>query len=157
MSRAHEPILPEHVPRPSGRLEYGDVSLRLGEFVPGDSVRGFVPYYYFRIEAGGIEVGHINLRVGDTEHVMQVAGHIGYEIRPEWRGYRYAGQACRALAPFARLIRHELILTADPDNVASLRTIEGLGARFLDEIPVPPDEPAYRRGSLRKRRYLWCP
>lgn len=157
MPRAREPFLPPGVPRPPSRLDCAPVVLRLGEFVEGDPVRGFVPYYYFRIEVAGVEVGHINLRVGESEHLAQVAGHVGYEIRPEHRGHRYAGLACRALAPFARQIRSELILTADPDNLASLRTIEGLGAVFLDEVPVPAHEPAYHRGSLRKRRYLWRP
>jgi len=49
------------------------------------------------------------------------------------------------------------VVTADPDNLPSIRTIERLGARFLEEIPVPPHEPAFSRGSLRKRRYLWTP
>ena len=147
----------EGVVQPPGRLAHDAVRLRLAEYVPSDPERGFVAYYHFRIEVAGRDVGHINLRLADTEHVLQVAGHIGYEVRPECRGHGYAGQACRALAPFVRQIRAEVIVTADPDNVASLRTIEGLGARFLDEVTIPLRDPAFGRGSLRKRRYLWTP
>jgi hypothetical protein len=38
-----------------------------------------------------------------------------------------------------------------------MRTIERLGARFIDEVVVPPYDPHYQRGSRRKRRYRWTP
>jgi hypothetical protein len=41
--------------------------------------------------------------------------------------------------------------------VASRRTIERLGAEFIDEVPVPEHDPHYARGSRIKRRYLWKP
>lgn len=157
MRAKHEPSLGNGVPRPPSRLAHGEVALRLVEFVPGDRERRFAPYYHFRIEVAGAGVGHLNLRVGETEHLRLVAGHIGYEVRPEHRGHGYAYQACQALAPFARLLRPETILTADPDNTPSLRTIERLGARLLDEVAIPPHEPAYTLGLRRKRRYAWVP
>lgn len=61
------------------------------------------------------------------------------------------------LAPFARSICPELILTCDPDNRASLRTIELLGARFIDEVSVPLDDPHYLRGSKTKQHFKWAP
>ena len=73
------------------------------------------------------------------------------------RGRRYALSACRALAPLARATRRELILTCDPDNLASRRTIELLGAVYLDEVAVPVDDPQYERGSRSKLRFLWMP
>lgn len=157
MGTGPELPLAEGAPRPPRTLRHGAVSLRFAMFIPGDPGRGFVPYYHFRIEAGGHDVGHLNLRVGDNEHLRLVAGHVGYGVRPEHRGHGYAGAACRALAPFARLLFAELVVTADPDNLASVRTLERLGARFLDEVDVPPHEPAYARGSRRKRRYAWAP
>lgn len=143
--------------RPPSRLSYREVELRFVEFIPGDPVRGFSAYYHFRIQVEGVDVGHINFRLGDTQHLRTVAGHIGYEVRPASRGNGYAEQACRALAPFVRQVREEVIVTADPDNLPSIRTLEKLGARFLDEVPVPPNEIAYRNGSMRKRRYQWFP
>jgi hypothetical protein len=32
-----------------------------------------------------------------------------------------------------------------------------LGAGFVDEIPVPPHDPHYQRGSRSKKRYRWTP
>ena len=145
------------LPKPPESLALDSVSLRFSKVVAGESARGFVPYYHYRIFVDGSDVGHINLRVGDTEHVRLSAGHIGFGIASPHRGRRYALYACRALAPFARSIRSELILTCDPGNHASRRTIELLGAIFLDEVPVPSHDPHYMRGSRTKQRFLWTP
>lgn len=133
------------------------VVLRFARIVPGDAVRGFVPFYHYRIWAAGEDVGHINLRVGDTEHVRLCAGHVGFEIAPPYRGHRYALSACRALAPLARAIAAEHLITCDPDNLPSHRTIERLGAAFLDEVVVPENDPHYLRGSRTKLRFRWTP
>jgi tagatose 1,6-diphosphate aldolase len=138
-------------------LAFGSVSLRLVRIVPPDADRGFVPYYQFSIHASVPDVGHINLRVGDTDHIRLYAGHIGYAVLEPFRGHRYAFQACRALAPLVRSLYSSVIITADLDNHPSLRTIERLGATFINEVPVPPDEPHYQRGSRSKRRYQWTP
>jgi tagatose 1,6-diphosphate aldolase len=49
------------------------------------------------------------------------------------------------------------LLTCDPDNLASRRTIELLGALFIDELLVPPNDPHYARGSKTKLRFQWTP
>jgi tagatose 1,6-diphosphate aldolase len=139
-------------------LHFGEVTLELGEIVPGDEARAFVPYYHFRILlSDGTDVGHINFRVGDTRHVQLAAGHIGFEIEEPRRGNRYALQACRAIAPLVRMVYSSVIVTCDPENVASRRTIEKLGATFIDEIAVPLDDPICAKGPRTKRRYRWMP
>jgi predicted acetyltransferase len=59
------------------------------------------------------------------------------------------------LAPFVRSLYPTVTITCDPDNHASRRTIEQLGASFVDEVPVPPNDPHYERGSWTKQRYRW--
>ena len=146
------------LPLPPEVLTFGQVELRFVRVVPGEPERGFVPAYNFRVRTlAGADVGHINFRVGDTVHIRMYAGHIGYEIFEAHRGHGYARQACEAIAPFVGTIYQSVIITCDPDNLASKRTIENLGARFLEEVPVPPGEPQYRRGSRCKRRYEWTP
>ena len=148
----------DNLPVPPETLSSADVSLRFVKVVPGEPSKGFVPFYHFRImTVGGIDVGHINFRIGDTEHVRICAGHIGFEIDESHRGHGYAFQACRALAPFVRSVYEAVIITCDPDNQASRRTIERLGASFMDEVAVPPNDPHYQGGSRRKRRYTWTP
>jgi tagatose 1,6-diphosphate aldolase len=56
--------------------------------------------------------------------------------------------------PLAR--RHgfrELWITCNPDNVASRRTCERLGAELIDIVDVPRDNAVYGPGSERKCRY----
>ena len=118
---------PEILPvKPPEYLEHGAVTLRFTKTVPGDATRGFVPYYHYRILVDDTDVGHINLRVGDTGHVRFSAGHVGFEIAAPYRGHRYALSACHALAPFARSFYTPLILTCDPDNHASRRNARRL-------------------------------
>lgn len=146
----------ETLPPPPDNLASGQVHLRFVQIFPGDASRGFVPYYHFRILiAGNLDVGHINFRVGDTEHVRLCAGHIGYEITESFRGHGFARQACEALAPFVRSFYPAVTITCDPDNRASKRTIEQLGASFVDEVPIPSGEPRDERGSRTKHRYRW--
>ena len=138
-------------------LHAGGVALRFSRVVvPLD--RRQAPYYHFRILAGTRDVGHINLRIGDSEHVRRVVGHVGYGIRKRDRGHRYALLACRALAPFARMIAEEVIVTCDPENHASRRTLERLtGGRPGEPVAVPRMDPHYRRGARRKLRFRWVP
>jgi len=148
----------ESLPIPPNDLAFGKVRLRFDRILPGEPERDFVPYYHFRIvTVDGIDVGHINFRVGETEHVRLCAGHVGFEIAPATRGHGYALQACHAIAPFVRDVSGAVIITCDPDNTASKRTIERLNATFVDEIDVPPHDPHYQRGSRRKLRYTWKP
>jgi tagatose 1,6-diphosphate aldolase len=155
MSGGKRMIAPEELPEPPDGLEEREVTLVFAQLLPANPALGFVPSYHFRIRVEGECVGHINLRIGSTEHVMICAGHIGYEIEEKFRGRSLALKACRALAPFARQMVPEAIITCDPDNMPSRITIERLGAEFLGEAPVPVDDPHYLRGSRFKRRYLW--
>lgn len=148
----------EEFPTPPDTLSSGEVRLRFVRVVPGDLSRDFVPAYHFRILlSDGSDVGHINFRVGDTEHVRVCAGHIGFEILEPFRGHGYALEACRAIASFVRSFYGAVTITCDPDNLASIRTIERLGATFADEVPIPPHDPHFQRGSRSKRRYRWIP
>ncbi len=143
---------------PPGNLSFGQVRLRFAGIVPGDAAQGLVPWYHFRIlDAAGTDVGHINFRAGDTEHVRVSAGHIGFKIQEPHRGHHYAFEACRAIAPFVRAFYDAVTITCDPDNQASIRTIERLGAAFMDEVAVPPQDPQYQSGSRSKKRYQWVP
>jgi len=147
------PPLPEAPPY----LSYGAATVRFFHVGAGDPGQGLVPFYHYRIFVANLDVGHVNFRVGDTEHVRLCAGHIGYGVCEPFRGHAYAYQACRALAPFVRAVSPEVIITADPDNHASVRTIERLGAVFLDEMAVPEHDPHYAQGSRVKWRYRWSP
>lgn len=144
--------------RTADSLRFDAVVLALADTMAGDVARGLMPSFHFRITFASLDVGHLNLRVGTSPHVEFVAGHLGYAIDERHRGHGYAYQACRAIEPLVRVVNDgSAILTCDPDNHASRRTIERLGATFLGEHPVPPHDPAYARGSRVKFRYRWTP
>jgi tagatose 1,6-diphosphate aldolase len=99
-------------------------------------------------------VGGIGLRLGSTPSIELYYGHLGYHVYPAARGRGYALRACRLLLPLAR--HHgfkRLWITCNPENAASRRTCEQLGAKLIEIIPVPAHEPLFARGESWKCRY----
>jgi len=139
-----------------GRLIDAELSLSLVETCPGDPYRNYVPAYRFRMMVDGHpqEVGRIELRVGNTDHIILYAGHIGYRVLPLYRGHHYAARSCLLLLPLAR--RHglnPLWITCNPDNYASRRTCELVGATFVEIVDLPKDTEMYQMGEQQKCRY----
>tara|TARA_B100000941_G_C28425316_1_gene511119 strand:+ start:455 stop:880 length:426 start_codon:yes stop_codon:yes gene_type:complete len=137
-------------------LCFENVYLHCQKVVDGIPHLGYVPYYHFLISNdAGTPLGHINFRVGDTEHVTNVAGHIGYGIHAEHRGQGYAAKACLALKPWIKQFYRQVWITSDPKNAASRKTVEKIGAEYVDTIDVPEHETQYQQGSKTKCRYRW--
>jgi tagatose 1,6-diphosphate aldolase len=139
-----------------GALVDGDLRLALTETKPADPSKGLVPAYVFDMVLTGTttRIGSINLRIGDTEHLVRYAGHIGYGVEPQYRGHRYAARACNLILPLAR--KHGLNtvwITVTPDNLASRRTCEILGAEFVEIVDLPPGSDMYLKGERQKCRY----
>ena len=155
--RSNQPAEPG-LPAPLEASEHDGVRIRFIRFTEGDATKGFAPGYHFQIlDTRGAPAGHINFRVGDSDHVRLCAGHIGFAVHPEHRGRGIAAKACLALAPFVAEVAGSVILTADPDNIPSQKTIRKIGATAIDEIIVPKTDPHYAAGSRRKRRFHWAP
>jgi len=130
------------------------VILRLRKVTEADPSRGWVPAEHYDILAGGEIVGTIQLRLGNTEYMRMYGGHVGYGIDPQHRGNGYASSALKELLPIAR--RHgfpEIWITCRPDNVASWRTLEKVGASYEGTVDVPSDSDLHARGDLQMRRY----
>jgi len=138
------------------------------------SAYGSVPVYHFWMHltpvrdarAGGAPptwgagdppvriAGTVGLRIGTTRDLELYYGHLGYNVFPPARGNRYAERACRLLLPVARAhgMTHVWI-TCNPDNHASRRTCERLGAELVDVVAIPPGHTLYVRGEREKCRY----
>ena len=98
--------------------------------------------------------GTVGLRIGTTRDLELYYGHVGYNVFPPARGNHYAERACRLLLSVAR--GHgmtSLWITCNPDNAASRRTCERLGARLIDVVTVPPGHSLHVRGEREKCRY----
>ena len=128
-------------------LKTDEITLRLDHCFPGDSVRNWVPAYYFDImDHTGQKLGICDLRIGHNEG-LYYGGNIGYAVDEPHRGHHYAAKACRLLFRQAR--KHGLgyvIITCDPTNTASSRTCELADGEYLETADIPEDHDMYERG-----------
>ncbi len=133
------------------RLTSGPMTLQIIEKVPAGP--DGLPFYFYDILTGGQPVGKISIRVGGNFHTYY-NGNIGYQVDGPHRGHGYAQAACRMVLPVARYHgMTSLYLTCAEGNIASRRTIEHLGAEFLETCPVPREYFAWREGMERQRIY----
>jgi predicted acetyltransferase len=135
----------------SGPLVDGDLELVLANAEPRDTRRGIVPQYEFELRLTGatVKIGLVKLRISLTHELELFGGNLSYDVDEAYRGHRYAARASRLLFPLAR--RHglkSLLITCAPDNAASRRTCELIGARYVDTIDVEI-EPGKRRPTCR--------
>ena len=139
------------------RFTNGVIDLRLSDEDVASEECGILDGYVFYIykHHGLHKMGYVSLRLGESPSLYYL-GHIGYRIDPPFRGQGYARQACELIRPLIR--EHGLrsvVITTDPDNIASRRTCERLGC-VLESIVTVPDE--YRvlcSGSESKCRYIY--
>lgn len=137
---------------PAVELEDSLLELVLLECQSAEESVWRVPAYIFHIQlrATAEIIGRVSLRIG-TEEQLKYSGHIGYEIDPAHRGNHFAERAARLVMPIAR--RHglsEIWITCNPDNFASQRTIERLGATYVETVDVPDDYPM-PAGAIRQK------
>jgi predicted acetyltransferase len=89
-------------------------------------------------------LGRIALRHQLNEHLLEVGGHIGYDVRPTARRRGHATAMLGRVLPIAHAMGLDpVLITCDADNEASRRTIEHHGGVLEDE----------RSGKLR----YWVP
>ena len=132
-------------------LTDGNMTLRVIEKKEAGRVE--LPFYYYDICVRGTAVGKISIRIGDNFHTYY-NGHIGYEVDEPYRGHGYAGRAARMVLEVAR--HHgmkSIYITCAEDNLASARTIEGLGAELAEICQVPREYFAWYEGIPRHRIY----
>lgn len=128
-----------------------------GHQPPSETACPTAPAYHFWMRSTRCEleiVGTIGLRVASTPEIDLYYGNIGYHVYPAARGNHYAERSCRLVLPL--LARHGINpawITCNPDNIASRRTCERLGAELIDTVPVPPENHLFLRGDRQKCRY----
>lgn len=103
---------------------------------------------------GGQRVGGINIRIGYTPDIVTYFGNIGYAVDEEHRGHHYAERACRLILPLVRAHGMDVVwIMCNPENIASRRTCERLGAELVEIVPIPTDNPLYEMGDREGCRY----
>lgn len=89
-------------------------------------------------------LGRLTIRHRLTPLLLNVAGHIGYDVRPSARRRGNATAMLAAALPVAhRMGIDPVLITCDEDNIGSRKVIEGNGG-VLEDV---------RRGKLR----FWVP
>lgn len=126
-----------------GPLVDGDLELVLARAGYHDTRRGVVPQYNFDLRSTGTTtaMGLIKLRILLTEELKTYGGNLSYDVDEAYRGHQYAARGCRLLFPLAK--RHglkSLLITCAPDNAASRKTCELIGAQLVDinEVEIEP-------------------
>jgi predicted acetyltransferase len=113
-----------------------------------------VPAVRYAIVQDGQPVGTISLRPDATYVTTHLAGQIGFEILPDYRGKGLAQAAVRALFPvFREHGLEEVWITTTPANIASQRTLAALGSELIGEVPIPAWYDSFARGERTKLRY----
>lgn len=108
--------------------------------------------YYFDIVLleTGQEVGKIDLRVGMSPELYYY-GNIGYTVYRLFRGRRYAYKAsCLAFQLAKHLKMKQMIVTCNPDNIASYKTCQYLQPDKIELVEVPLNHPLYKYGDYHK-------
>ena len=128
------------------------------KLAPPEPDRMWVPAYICRIvPAGGSRgLGGIAVRLGYTDELVRYGGHVGYGVNRAYRGHRYAYQACQLVKPAFEAHGMDVVwITCNPDNWASRRTCERLGATLVDIVDLPEHLDMYKEGERQKCRYRW--
>ena len=139
-------------------LTDGEILLRLRKDTPADPAKEWLRAFHYDIvlTTGSTTIGEIDFRLGYTLAIVRYGGHIGYGIYPEWRGHHFAGKACRILRAVAMAHGMDVIwITCNPDNWASRKTCEWIGATLVEIVDLPPDNDQYQDGDRQKCRYRW--
>lgn len=139
-----------------GPLRDGDLVLVLEETYAGNPKLNWAPAYRFQMRRPNDphEMGRIELRIGNNDHLRLYAGHIGYRVHSPYRGHHYAARAVRLLFALAR--HHQLgtlWITCNPDNYASRRSCELAGLEFVEIVDLPPNTDMFQQGERQKCRY----
>jgi predicted acetyltransferase/precorrin-6B methylase 2 len=119
---------------------------------------GFVPDTELWWIEGEEFLGRIGVRHRLTPALLEMGGHIGYDVRPTARRRGHATQMLRQALPFARALGIDpALVTCDVDNVGSRAVIERNGGVLEDQrgdklrfwVPAArlPYDPTIYRGS----------
>ena len=135
----------------------GEIDLFAVRSAPASRELGFGREQTWKITEHGkrAEIGKIVYRPGEGKGIYYF-GHIGYHIDPAWRGNHYATKACRLIAEeIRRSGKSSVIITCDPDNLASRKTCLALGCLWESTVPVDRGLQEQFEISARKERYIW--
>jgi predicted acetyltransferase len=106
----------------------------LGKNLP----EGYVPETTYWLVDAREFIGRVSIRHRLTEHLLRIAGLIGYDIRPSKRKRGYGTKILELVLPRAKTIGlHKVLVTCDATNVGSRKIIEKNGGVLENQVPSP--------------------
>lgn len=103
---------------------------------------GYVPDTILWLVEGDTYIGRVSIRHELNEHLLNIGGHIGYDIRPSMRRRGYGTKILTMALPEAKKLGIDrALLTCDETNSASRKIIEKNGGIFEDKRPNPAGGP----------------
>ena len=105
-------------------------------------------FYDIYLSSSNLKVGKCDLRL-KNDGFMYYYGNVGYNIKESYRGHHYAYYACKILFKIAKeeFGMKELIITCNPDNDASYKTLKRLGGKLVEIAQIPYDHELYEKGD----------
>lgn len=105
-------------------------------------------FYDIYVSGSNLKVGKCDLRL-KNDGFMYYYGNVGYNIKEPYRGHHYAYYACKILFKIAKeeFGLKELIITCNPDNDASYKTLKRLGGKLVEIAQIPYDHELYEKGD----------
>lgn len=105
---------------------------------PPSGVTQPVPFAHLWLTAGEEFIGPVSIRYELNERLLRSGGHVGYEIRPCYRGRGFGHRALAlAMAHLQARGLTSILLTCNDGNVGSARIIEKAGGRHENTISHP--------------------
>lgn len=117
----------------------------------------FKKEFYFRIIEikTGEYIGTCNLCLKKNRE-NKYLGNLGYEVFPKYQGNNYAYKASLIASRLALFYGVDnLVITANPSNLPSIKTITKLGAHYIDIKRVPKNHVLYEQGDRFLAIYEW--
>ena len=118
------------------------VSLSIDKFIPENKEKEYVPVilYHIILNENRKIIGHCSARLGWNEY-MYYCGHIGFSVQEVYRGNGYAVEAVNLVKKvFKENNIKQVYITNNPDNKASIRVCEKLGAKFIKRMAFSEEE-----------------
>ena len=123
------------------RINGERIDLIFEEFVPANPNKKFVDCVTYNVvlHSTNKKIGHCSAKLGFNDTIFYI-GNIGYNIDENFRGNGYAGEAVTLLLEvFKKNGFKKIYITNIPENNASRRVCEKLGAKFLGSFEIPVD------------------
>ena len=122
------------------------------QYKRGDVPEGRVPATFLFAESDGEIVGRVSIRHDLNDFLFNYGGHVGYAVRPQFRGKGIATEMLRqSLKICSDLGLKKVLVTCNDQNLYSAKTIENCGGVLENKVLNDPEE---ADGALVRRYWI---